>query len=150
LPSTPLPSFGLSWTWLVMVLNTTSTFMQWQVHFGFYLISWYPKASVLYTQTEKCLTFLNSYQVPHSQCSLKDNPKFLQNFRSNNNTFKANFLQIFLFIICHCNSGLAFKSKIYYIASQNCMHFNRENFQNLRQKHKWALWMRHQCLSFTK
>jgi hypothetical protein len=29
--------------------------------------------------------------VPHSQCLLKENPKFLQNFRSKNNTLKENF-----------------------------------------------------------
>jgi hypothetical protein len=29
--------------------------------------------------------------VPHSQCSLRENPKFLQNFRSKNKTLKANF-----------------------------------------------------------
>jgi hypothetical protein len=39
----------------------------------------------------------------------------LQNFCSKNNTLKANFWQIFLFIICHCNSGISFKSKIFYI-----------------------------------
>jgi hypothetical protein len=27
-------------------------------------------------------------QVPHSQCSLRENPKFLLNFRSKNNTLK--------------------------------------------------------------
>jgi hypothetical protein len=29
--------------------------------------------------------------VPHSQCSLKENPKILQNLRSKNNTFGENF-----------------------------------------------------------
>ncbi len=82
--------------------------------------------------------------VPHSQCSLKENPKFLQNFRSKNNTLKENFWQIFLFYICHCNSGLAFKSKNYFIVAQNCMYFIGENSPKLHQKCKWALWMRHQ------
>jgi hypothetical protein len=48
--------------------------------------------------------------VPHSKCSLMENPKFLQNFRSKNNTFKEKFCQIFLFNVCHYISGLAFKS----------------------------------------
>jgi hypothetical protein len=30
-------------------------------------------------------------QVLHSQCSLRKNPKFLQNFRPKNNTLKDNF-----------------------------------------------------------
>jgi hypothetical protein len=34
---------------------------------------------------------ISNLQVPHSQCSLRENPKFLQNFRSKNNTLKANF-----------------------------------------------------------
>jgi hypothetical protein len=72
-------------------------------------------------------------QVPHSQCSLWENPKLLQYFWSKNNTLQGNFWLIFLFNICHCNSGVAFKSKNYYIASQNCMYFTRENFQNLSQ-----------------
>jgi hypothetical protein len=48
--------------------------------------------------------------------------------------------------ICHHNSGLAFKQKYYYITLQNFMLFIRENSQNLRQKRKWALWMRHLVL----
>ncbi len=34
--------------------------------------------------------------VPHSQCSLVESPKFLQNFRPENNTLKENFQLIFL------------------------------------------------------
>jgi hypothetical protein len=48
-----------------------------------------------------------------------------------------------LLFICHCNSGMSFKSKIYYITPQNCMYFIKENSPNLRQKRKWALWIRH-------
>jgi hypothetical protein len=48
-----------------------------------------------------------------------------------------------LFSICHCNSGLAFKSKKNYIELQNFMYLIRENSQNLCQKHKWASWLRH-------
>jgi hypothetical protein len=59
--------------------------------------------------------------VPHSQCSLKENPKFYQNLRSKNHTLKEKFWLIFLFNICHCNSGLALKSKNHYIAEQSCM-----------------------------
>jgi hypothetical protein len=90
-------------------------------------------------------------QVPHSQWSLKENLNFLQNLKSKNNTVWENFWLIFLFNVCHCNSGLAFKSKNYYIAAQNCKHFIRENTQKIRQKHKWALWMRHQrCLLMSR
>jgi hypothetical protein len=84
--------------------------------------------------------------VPHSQCSLRENPKFLQNFKSKNYILKSNFSLIFLFTISHCNSGLAFQSKNYYITSQNCMYFKWEKSQNLRRKCKWALWMRHLAL----
>jgi hypothetical protein len=31
------------------------------------------------------------HQVPHSQYSLRENPKFLQNFRAKNNTLKEKF-----------------------------------------------------------
>jgi hypothetical protein len=31
--------------------------------------------------------------VPHSQCSLRENNKFLQNFRPKNNTLRENFNQ---------------------------------------------------------
>jgi hypothetical protein len=81
--------------------------------------------------------------VPHSQCSLWKNPKFWKKFKCKNYTLKENFWLIFLFVVCYCNSGLAFKGKNFYIASQNCMHFIKENSQNLRQRYKWALWMRH-------
>ncbi len=82
-------------------------------------------------------------QVPHSQCSLRENPKFLRNFSSKNNTLIEKFWLIYLFNICLCNSGLAFRSKNYNIAEQNCTYFVCENSQKLRQKRKRALWMRH-------
>jgi hypothetical protein len=85
--------------------------------------------------------------VPHSQCSLRENPKFLQNFRSKNNTLKEKIWLEFLFNVCHYNSGLSFKIKNYYINSQNCMYFIKENCQNLRLKRKWGLWMRHPTFS---
>jgi hypothetical protein len=68
-------------------------------------------------------------QVLRSQCSLKENPKVCRNLDLN--LHKENFWPIFLFNICHCNSSLAFKSKNYYIAPQNCGYFTRENSQNL-------------------
>jgi hypothetical protein len=77
------------------------------------------------------------------KCSLRENSKFLQNFILKNNTLKENYWMKFFFDICHCNSGLAFKSKNYYIFSQNCVFFIRENSQNLPRKCKWALWIRH-------
>jgi hypothetical protein len=42
-----------------------------------------------------------------------------------------------------CILNLTFKSKKYFLISQNCVYYIRENFQNLRQKCKWALWMRY-------
>jgi hypothetical protein len=68
--------------------------------------------------------------VPHSQCSLRENLKFLQNLNLKNNLLRANFYLIFLLNICYGNSGLAFKGENYYITSQNCMYFIRENSQN--------------------
>jgi hypothetical protein len=50
-------------------------------------------------------------QVPDSQCLLKENSKFLQNFSFKNSTFKENCRLTILFNICHYNSGLALKSK---------------------------------------
>jgi hypothetical protein len=73
-------------------------------------------------------------QVAHSQCSLRENPKLLQNFRPENNTIRDTFLLICVFNVYHFNSGLVFKNKNYSITSQNCVYFKRENFQNLRQK----------------
>jgi hypothetical protein len=57
--------------------------------------------------------------VPHSQCSLKENPKNLQNFSPKNSTFRNKFKVIFLFNIDHFISGLAFKNKNYNIITQN-------------------------------
>jgi hypothetical protein len=87
-------------------------------------------------------------QVLHSQCSLRENTKIWKILVSKNNTIKANFSLIFLFTICHCHSGLAFLSKNHYITSQKCMYFKKENSQNLRQKPKGALWVRHQMSYF--
>jgi hypothetical protein len=65
--------------------------------------------------------------LPHSHCSHRENPKFLQNFISKYNTLKEIFGQKSVFNICHCNSGLAFKCKNYCIASHNFVYFIREN-----------------------
>jgi hypothetical protein len=48
---------------------------------------------------------------------------------------KMQHLLIVSLNISNCNSGLAFKNKKYYFASQNCVYFIKENFKNLRQKH---------------
>jgi hypothetical protein len=85
--------------------------------------------------------------VPHSQCSPRENPKFLQNLYLKNYILRANFWLIFLLNICYCNSGLVFQSQNYYIAAQNCMYFIKEISQNLSKKRKWALWMKHLDLS---
>jgi hypothetical protein len=87
----------------------------------------------------------SNLQVPHSQCSLRENSKFLQNFRSKNNTLKETFWLIFC-LISAIVTGLGFKSKNYFIAAQNCKYIIRENSQKLRQKCKWVLWMRPQNL----
>jgi hypothetical protein len=89
--------------------------------------------------------YVKKAQVPHSQCSLRENPKFLQNLRSKNNTLKATFWLIFLLNICHCNSGLALKCKNYYITSQNCMFLIRENshtyVRNTSELCEWGTWI---------
>jgi hypothetical protein len=65
-----------------------------------------------------------------------------QNF-SKISGLKITHLEIMLtnifFNIFHFNSGLAFKSKNYYITSQNWVYFIRKNFQKLSQKRKLAL-----------
>jgi hypothetical protein len=88
-------------------------------------------------------TFMKSIPGASSQCSLKENPKFLQNFKTKNCTLKGNFWLIFSFNIYNCIPGPTFKSKNYCFISQNYVHYISENFQNLRPKRKLALWMRH-------
>jgi hypothetical protein len=53
-------------------------------------------------------------QVPHSQCSLWENPKIWQNFRPLNNTLKGNVRLLFSFYMYHSILGLTFKGKNYY------------------------------------
>jgi hypothetical protein len=53
--------------------------------------------------------------VPHSQSSLRENPKFLQNFRPKNNTLLGNFKLLFSFYIYHSTLGLIFKGTNYYL-----------------------------------
>ncbi len=89
----------------------------------------------LYEKDPKVKPFLLN-QVPHSQSSLRENPNFLQNFRHKNNMIKAHFGLIFLVNICLCNYGLALKGKIYYITTQSCVYFIKENSENLRQERK--------------
>jgi hypothetical protein len=60
--------------------------------------------------------------VPHSQRSLRENPKFLQNYRSKNNLLKGKAWILFSFNICHIILGLIFKSKNNYFISQNCVY----------------------------
>jgi hypothetical protein len=86
--------------------------------------------------------------VPHSECSLKENPRFLQNFRPKNSTLRGNVLLLFSYNIYHSILGLTFKGKKNCFMSQNCVHFLRENFQNVRQNCKEALWMRHLDFGF--
>jgi hypothetical protein len=81
------------------------------------------------------LRLLSRFHVPYSQFSLlsRFHVPYLQFSLLQNNTFEEDFWLIFLFNICHCNSGLTFKSKNYPNTSQNCMYFLRENSQNLHQ-----------------
>jgi hypothetical protein len=103
-----------------------------------------PRVKQMFTTVNINYNISNKGLVPHSQCSRRENHKFLQNYQSKNITVWEKFCIILLFNICHCNWGLAFKSKNYYIAAQNYMYFKRENSHKLRQKCLWALWMRHQ------
>jgi hypothetical protein len=91
---------------------------------------------VLLPHQFKCL-------VSHSLCSLRENPKFLPNFRSKNNTLEEKLWLIILFNICHCNSGLAFKSKTITLLNNMVLYvFHKIKFPKVSQKLKWALWMR--------
>jgi hypothetical protein len=69
----------------------------------------------------------------NSQCSLRKKFKFLQNFRSKNNTIIEKFWPKFWFNIWHGNSGLTFNSKNYYIISLNCL-FHKRKFSKLTSK----------------
>jgi hypothetical protein len=57
-----------------------------------------------------------------------------KNFRPKNNTPRNNFQVTFLLNIYHLIQ--AYNKKNFYIIIQNCVHFKRENFQNLFQKGK--------------
>jgi hypothetical protein len=72
--------------------------------------------------------------MPNSQCSLRENPKFLQNFRPKNNTLKNNCKVLILFNIYHFNWGLAFKNKSYDMITPNLCAFGRRKFTNLTSK----------------
>jgi hypothetical protein len=50
-------------------------------------------------------------QVPHSQYSLRENPKFLQKKKKKNNTLNINLWLIFSIYICYCIPSFAFMSK---------------------------------------
>jgi hypothetical protein len=60
--------------------------------------------------------------VPHSQCSLRENPKFLQNFGPKNNTLKGNSILLFSFNNYHSILGLTIKGKNYSFLSQSCVY----------------------------
>ena len=83
--------------------------------------------------------FYNKDLVPHSQCSLRENTKFLQKSRPKNNTLTESVCHIFSFNIHHGSLGLTFKSKKLLFMSQNCVYYLRENFQNVCQKCRLAL-----------
>jgi hypothetical protein len=59
--------------------------------------------------------------VPYSQCSLRENPNFLKNFRPKKNALKGNVRLLFSFNIYHGILGLIFQVKNHYFASENCM-----------------------------
>jgi hypothetical protein len=58
--------------------------------------------------------------------------------------FKEKIWLIFCLISAIVIQAWRSKVKKYYIAAQNCVYFIRKNSLKLRQKSKWALWMRHQ------
>ena len=47
----------------------------------------------------------------HSQCSLKEIPKFFKKFRLQNNTLKSDFLLIISFNVCYCKLSFILKIK---------------------------------------
>jgi hypothetical protein len=53
-----------------------------------------------------CRKKFSQMLVPHSQCSLRENPKFLQNFRPKSNTLKGNVWPLFSFYVYHSILGL--------------------------------------------
>jgi hypothetical protein len=71
-------------------------------------------------------------QVPQSQCSLRENPKFLQNFRSKNNTLKKNIDQYLCLISVIVIQAWHSKVKLFHSCIKLYV-FHKENSQNLRQ-----------------
>jgi hypothetical protein len=71
--------------------------------------------------------------VSHSQGSLRENPKFLQNFRTKNNILIDNFYLIFLFNIYHFDSDFALQNN-YYTTSQKLCVFPKRKFPKLMLK----------------
>jgi hypothetical protein len=53
--------------------------------------------------------------------SLRENPKFWQNFKPKYNTLKGNFRLLFLFDTWHGNSGLALELKLIFYKIKLCV-----------------------------
>ncbi len=73
-------------------------------------------------------------QVPHSQCSRRENCKFFHNFRPENIMFREKFSSIFWCNIWHYDSGWSFKSKnlLHYFTKLSVFH--KRKFPKLRSK----------------
>jgi hypothetical protein len=82
---------------------------------------------ILFTQSSGALFTM----LTKGKSYLRENPIFCKKIDLKITHLK-NFFNIF-FDICHCNSGLAFKSKNYYISLLNYFYFLKENSQNLSQ-----------------
>jgi hypothetical protein len=78
-------------------------------------------------------------QAPHPQFSLRDNPKFLQNFRPKNTMLRYIFKLIFFFEIYHFISGSSFKNKkLLYYFTKLCV-FDETKFPKLNVKNSSEL-----------
>ncbi len=69
--------------------------------------------------------------VSHSQCSLRENPKFLQNFSPKNNTFNGKVWLLFSLNIYHCFLCLTFKNKKLLFHITNLCVLVRKKFPKL-------------------
>jgi hypothetical protein len=90
-------------------------------------------------------SLLKAIQEPHSQCSHKENSKFLQNFQPKDCSLKGNFWLMLSFNIYNCFPCLTFLNKNYYFLSQNC---EKENFLNLCSN-RWSSLSRRSTVWFS-
>jgi hypothetical protein len=103
------------------------------------------KIFTIWNTTIRCL-------VPHSQCSLRENPKFLQNFRPKNNKLKGNVWLLFSYNIYQRILGLIFKYILLYhkivciMQDKFCKTYVRNDkfcktyFRNVSKICEWGTW----------